>query len=344
MFRVAGKVLDVYDDLKLELLKENLDKVGKLKLAAVDQVGSLSDDQFALVFLTKTGRAIRKYPIHDRDSTLVSSLYFEKMASKLPPEAKEIAATFLKKAYQRHGIQTPEVLEKFAGEEISTNRISVRDCSALGTEAPQAYALGEQYPIDTETEVKSACAYFDENYGNLRPADRCEFASNVTARATELKAEIPETSFINKYAGDDYGNLVESAYHERVDAIGQDEMAVRALRHLFDKKASFQPREFAEKLAQFDVTNKLDRYWDRGNLGIRDPFRSTFEHIKIASKLVVGNHSISPDKVIKLANSDALKETFDEDFCEKFAEAPVEIFQSLPRPEQELIISLAEAN
>jgi hypothetical protein len=134
--------------------------------------------------------------------------------------------------------------------------------------------------------------------------------------------------------------MIDSAYHERVNSIAEDEMAKRTLTHLFEKRASFGVQKFAEELEKFDVTNRLDKYWDRGHLGIRDPYRSTYESVKIATKIKVGSEAVDPASIVNVAKSKALKSTFDDDFCQKFAEAPVEIFQSLPRPEQQVILSL----
>ena len=342
MYRVAGKVLDVYDDLKLSLLQENLAKVGSLKLDPVDQIMKLPSDKFALVFLTKTGKALRKYPIHSADATAVSNLYFEKMAHKLPPEARAVAATFLKKASEGFKLSPSKTLEKHATGEFTSNVVDVRKCSDNElTSKPRHLALGEDYPIDTQMQVKTAMSYFDENVRLFEPRYRHLFANAVIKRAAEIGVGIEKTSSLHKYAGEKYGNLIESAYHERLHALAGDSQAQKALKHLFEKRGSFTPDKFAEALEKLDKATHVDRYWDRA-LGVRDPYRSTFEGIKIASAIKVGNQSVDPAKIQKLAGSDALKRAFDATFCERFSEAPVEIFQSLPRPEQAVILSMIE--
>ena len=341
MYRLAGKVIDVYDDLKMDHLKENLSKVGSLKLAPVDQVMKLPNEQFALVFLTKTGRAIRKYPVHDADSTVISNLYFEKMASKLPPEARAVAATFLKKASEKYKLSPSKTLEKQAVGEIHSNLVDVTKCTDEQLEVKANHtALGSDYPIDTPMQIKTAMSYFDENAPLLKPAHRREFATTVVARAEALKIPVSGSSQINKYAGAKFGNLIESAYHERLNLIAGDSQACKTLKHMFEKKASFTPDEFAASLEKFDVSNGLERFWDRGALGLRDPFRSTFENIKMASVLKVGGKTVDPMKIQKLAGSEALKRNYDAQFCEAFSQAPVEVFQSLPRPDQTAILGL----
>ena len=341
MYRLAGKILDVYDDLKMDHLKDNLSKVGSLKLAPVDQIMKLPNDQFALVFLTKTGRAIRKYPVHDSDSTSISNLYFDKMASKLPPEARAVAATFLKKASEKFKLSPSKTLEKQAVGVINSNIIDVTKCSEEQIEVKSKHnALGSDYPIDTPGQIKTAMEYFDENAPLFKPAHRHQFANAVVTRASELGVPVPQRSQITKYAGSKFGNLLDSAYHERMNLVVQDHQASKALKHLFEKRASIGPDQFASTLEKFDITMGLDRYWDRGSLGIRDPFRSTFENIKMASVLKVAGKTVDPTKIQKLAGSEALKRNFGEDFCQKFSEAPVEIFQSLPRPDQVAILGL----
>jgi len=343
MYRLAGKVIDVYDDLKMSVLKDNLSKIGSLNLTPVDQIMKLPNDQFALVMLTKTGRAVRKLPIHNADSAAISNLYFEKTADKLPAEGRAVAAFFLKKASVRFKLALPKVLEKHAGGEFSSNVVDVTKCTDKPCESnPLHLALGTSYPIDTQMQVKIAMSYFDENAQLLDPKDRHSFAVAVVKRANDLNVEIPSRSHLHKYAGAKYGNLIESAYHERASILVNDTQACKALKHLVEKRASFAPIEFAEALEKFDKANGLDRYWDMGARGVRDPFRSTFENVKVASAVKIGGKTIDIIKLQKLANSDVLSKNFGDDFCREFASAPMQILQSLPRPEQVIIISLAE--
>jgi hypothetical protein len=343
MFSLAGKVLDVYDDLKMDHLKENLSKIGTLKLAPIDQVMKLPNEQFALVCITKTGRAIRKFPVHDADSTAISNLYFDKHASKLPPEARAVAATFLKKANDKFKLAPSKTLEKQAVGNISSNIVDLTKCSQEDPVVKAKHnALGNEYPIDTPMQVKVALDYFAENATLFKPENRHQFANAVAQRAAELNVPIPQRAQISKYAGAKFGNLVDSAMHERMNLITQDPQATKALRHLFEKRASIGPERFASILEKFDVTMGIDRFWDRGSLGIRDPFRSTFENVKMASVIKVGGKNVDSAKIQKLAGSEALKRNFDSQFCEAFNQDPVTIFESLPRPEQSIILSMIE--
>ena len=339
-FNITGKVIDVYDDEKKDLLKDNLEKVGSLVLDPVDKIDVLGDDQFAAIFMTKTGRAVRKYPVHTPDSTIISNLYFQKTASSFPEQIRGAIASFIKKACDKHGIDTPGEVEKVANG-AESNIIDLR-ASIAGAEkrAYKNYAIGGHYPIDTVEQVKCACEYFDENHILFTPEDRNKFAGSVSDRSQVLGVDVDQSSEIFKYAGASYGNIINLAKHERENLLQDDEMAKRALSHLFEKKASLKPHEFAKELDRFDRTNRLDVYWDK-SLGIRDPYKSTYESVKIASVIKVGSMSISEDSLHAVAQSGMLKEAFDDEFCAQFNDAPVEIFNSLPDPEKKVIIGIA---
>jgi len=340
MFSIAGRVLDVYDDLKKDLLRSNLEKVGALRLDPPDKVSALSDDQFAGIFLTKTGRAIRKYPVHTPDAVVLSRLYFENVADELPKEACAIIRDNLSRAATRHSLPgAPATLEKSAG---SGNLIDLRSMSGPMPKIASSghFALENHYPIDSTSQIKQASAYFEEHCMQFEPVDRFAFASNVLRRAGELGEKMADVSEIHKYAGADFGNLVQSAFHERTCLLDGDDMAIRALQTLFEKRASLNPEEFAAELETFDRSNRLDRHWDRAR-GIRDPYRSTFENVKIARVIKVGSASITQEQLQQIVDSGMLKEAFSDTFCNEFAEAPMEIFQSLPKPEQQIIVEMA---
>lgn len=343
MFRLAGRIMDVYDDVKMQLLQKNLDKVGSLQFTPVDEVMKLPHDQFALVFLTKTGRAVPKYPVHTADATALSSFYFEKLGHRLPVEVQRVAATFLKKAAEKWKLSPVKDLAKLAGSEITSNVVDVRKLSEETPKeaAPQHFALGTSYAIDTPSQVKTACAYFEEHMGNLAPRDRREFAKNAAARAGELKVRVPAGAMLHKYAGEGFGSLLESARLERSALVKDDRDALKALDHLFEKRSSWKADEFAEQLEKFDRANHLERYWGQ-RLGIRDPYRSVFETIKTAGSIKVGNKVVSYPQLHALADSDKLKRSFDADFCAAYRSDPIGIFNSLPTPEKIIISSMIE--
>jgi hypothetical protein len=343
MFNIAGRVLDVYDDLQKELLKQNLEKVGNLKLDPADEIDRLANEEFAAVFQARDGRMIRKYPTHTPDATCLSGLYLEKAAKFLPPEATKVAASFIKKACKKHSIPVPQAIEKLASDELNSNIISLAGIQKLiKTAKVKHHALGASYPIETKEQVKQAEEYFNEHHMDFPPADRHEYANNTLKRAQELKTSVSADTALYKYAGADFGNMINSARYEREGLLGNDEMAVRTLKHLFEKRAALGPQGFCKELEQFDKINSLERHWDKSR-GVRDPYRSTYENIKTASVIAIGDKVLPTSKLQKLAGSDILKTNFDESFCEQFAKDPVVVFQSLPRPEQQTLIQLAES-
>jgi len=338
MFSIAGRVLDVYDDIPKKLLQANLEKVGSLHLDPPDKVAALTDDQFAGIFLTKTGRAVRKYPVHTPDATVLSQLYFENVADELPKEACDIVSSNISAACSKFGLPGGS-LEKNASSKGNVIDLSEMSRPMQKIASKGNFALNGRYPIDSAEQVKRAAAYFNEHHMSFTPADRHEFASNVLDRAKANDESLGDSS-ICKYAGEGFGNLLQSAFHERSCLLEDDVMATRTLQHLFEKKASLGAEEFAQELERFDKTNRLDQHWDK-SLGIRDPYRSTFESVKMAQVAKVGSATITAEQLQGLVDNGVLKTAFSDDFCTQFADAPMEIFQSLPKPEQEVIMSMA---
>lgn len=128
-----------------------------------------------------------------------------------------------------------------------------------------------RYPLDSYASVKQACAYFEEYGGQFTPAQRREFCSNLTKRASELGIGYSEK--VAKYGASTYARPaeLESALLVRQNMVSDE------LRPVFDqvKQASavHPPEEFAALLAEFDKMAGLEQYYGRG---VADPYFTTF--------------------------------------------------------------------
>lgn len=120
MHKLSGLVLDLYDDTRADVLKNlypSLDVVPEVvktaHLLSPEELSRLPDDAFALI-LVDGDVSLRKYACIDPGNTLLSLLYFEKMAHKLPMHARERALENFEIATGWYW-QEPESLEKAAG-------------------------------------------------------------------------------------------------------------------------------------------------------------------------------------------------------------------------------------
>lgn len=126
--RTAGLVLDFYDDPDKSTLKEafpTLEEVPEIvKTAhylAPEEHAVLRDEAYALI-LQNEGRTLRKFACVDEGNTLLSALYLEANAAKLPEEAIKVAAANLLGAFEQFGLEPTQFLKTAAKKNIKRER------------------------------------------------------------------------------------------------------------------------------------------------------------------------------------------------------------------------------
>lgn len=346
-------IIDAQDDIAAGAPMARED-TGYLRNLEVNmEPDKLPDSAFALNLITKTGSVIRKYPILTPDDTALSVWYFTKVAQeRLPEKVRRIAATFLKAACEAHGVSPTGMIHRWADPAIKDNSVVLGETDT-GIPTPHVklanddYALitdsGEKkYPINTPILVKTAARYFRENWKQITPAWRHQMADNITKKAGALSVEIPveDAQVLEKYASGRYSNVLHVAINERKNALQHDDMAVQILDALFEKRARMEPAKFAQSLETFDQMYGLSDYWDST---IIDPYQSTFGGIKVEKPIYVAGRAVYRDKIAALATDEkVLKHHFNSDFVEQFRKAPIEVFQKLATPDQELMLVLID--
>lgn len=61
------------------------------------------------------------------------------------------------------------------------------------------YALGKEYPIETEAQVKTAMQFFDKYLTRFEPSDRVKVACNIDSRVNDLKMVV-DSSWVTNYS------------------------------------------------------------------------------------------------------------------------------------------------
>lgn len=224
-----------------------------------------------------------------------------------------------------------------------------------GKEAPtmavekkaQHYALAScgRYPLDSYSDVKTASAYYTDNWKKMAPVHRHEFCVNLAKRASVLGVDHPTAGDFDKYASETYGT------RDQLDAtVGARRSCIKEASHL-DALAELNllrglipAADFAEALGEFDKVASIDHLYDEH---ILDPYASTFG-VKVAEETgstVVGNDYLSHCdlKIFSRTNSDQLKPMFGGDFVDEFRKDPVAIFKSLPNDQKKVIIRLVNS-
>jgi len=350
MWTIGGKRLDLYDDLSGELIKGHIQKLGSIKVSSREELEKAKDTDFALSVLTKTGALVRKFPCTTAGDTLASMWYFEKTSSKLPDVYKQTAATFLKKASQKFNLIVPDCVMDNARNSIKSNEINEVEAPMVfsktaGIQPDTDFALitrndERRYPIDTPENTEKAAEYFEEYYKHFEPAYRAKMASAICVKANAFDIDVSKMHNLNAYNPTVYSNAIKVASIQRKEALPGDADSHRVLDQLMEKRASLKPIAFAEALERFDKMNGLDAYWDRG---ITDPYRVTFQHIKVATSVNFDGKAITLEKLAALAsNKDVLQKHFDSNFISAFEKDAMAVFSSLPYPDKRLLVSLID--
>jgi len=339
-------VIDVNDDLAAGFPIAR-DYVNELRGLDISEPSTLPPAAFALNVITKTGGVVSKFPLKTPGDTAASVFYFTKVAGELPSRAKRIAATFIKAACAGHQVPASNAVLLHADDSVEENMVKISDLKVAPARenlTNDDYALVDDdgmphFPVNTGERVKHAAAYFHEQWMGIHPSYRTEMATKIASRAAELSVSLPEEHIndLAQYDAERYGNILKVAMIERRDCLQHDEAALTVLEQLLEKRAELKPLEFAVALENFDQQSGLDELWDSQ---IIDPYRAAMGGIKLAARIDYNGVNYTEDQLRKLASSDEFAAKFDAGLVSEFQSDPVVIFNSLPTPEKNLIVSL----
>jgi hypothetical protein len=221
---------------------------------------------------------------------------------------------------------------------------STFDFSALDSreEAPaQRTLLDGQFPIDGYDQVKTASAYYEENWKEFHPRKRHDYCVKLASRMSELGMEVPEE--VQRYGSDTYASDVDAYVSFRRSHVPEEFHPAVDL--LLEKRAQVSPGAFAEALAEFDDITGLRWHWD-GH--IKDPWYSTFGPSleKLAEddwRYDEAGCRIGEAELNDLAinGMPLLHKAFGSSFASEFRKNPKSVFESLPKPNKLVLARLA---
>lgn len=201
-------------------------------------------------------------------------------------------------------------------------------------------ALGK-YPLGNYIDVERAVGYFSENYLEMSPKDRHEFAVKTASRANELG--IHTTDILDRYGSTEYSPDVDAHLaNRRVVASGFKPV----WDELQEKRASIEPDEFARLLTEADESSGV--VWFYGG-DVADAYYATFGGNRIKEASVTWSWQsrtgdyISGDQLKRLAlnGRPLVEKQFDRDLALAFAKNPISIFESLPDTHKTILSRLA---
>jgi hypothetical protein len=119
--RIAGIVLDLYDDPKGVVLRNKLassdrqlpPKLASARVLSAEELERLPDRLFAMV-ATNGDEVVRKYAMHDEAHLVLSMIYFDEAGHLLPPEVQQKVAANLINGCSWYAMDPPEALVKRA--------------------------------------------------------------------------------------------------------------------------------------------------------------------------------------------------------------------------------------
>lgn len=208
-----------------------------------------------------------------------------------------------------------------------------------------AHPHTNRYPLDTESQVKQASAYFDEHYHDMSLQERRVFAQSVELRSQELDCKVAGAHLM--YAGDDYGPHIQAESIARVNSFAgtEHEGLYREFRY---KLASYNPLMAVEVLTEIDKCSGADRAYGRPGVGFRDPYQAVFG--KTAASDEDSQYTwrgdtdyVSGMDIAAFAEKKiCLDKMLGEGFSADFQKDPVGMFKSLPDPHKSIIARLSK--
>ena len=213
--------------------------------------------------------------------------------------------------------------------------------AAFESAPAQMTLLEGRYAVDGYDQVKTASAYFVENYRDFHPRQRHEYCVKLASRMSELGIEQSED--VQRYGSSTYATDVDSYVDSRRSYVHEEFHP--ALDLLLEKRSQVTPETFAEALCDFDKIANINWNW---GAQVADPWYSTFG--PSLTKLAEENWhydeegtriSLGDLKELALNGHSALCKQFGKQFADEFAKNPKTVFTSLPTPNKRVLARMA---
>jgi len=217
------------------------------------------------------------------------------------------------------------------------------------------YALPgkEKYPLETEEQVKLANDYFGKYLEKFHPVERATIAANIEKRAEQLNMDCGSGWIKNYSRRNNYSPEFDVHMKMRKEAcaglkikIGDKNIdAQEILEKIASQKSDLSPAKMMYLIADFDKRACVENLYDKR---FRDPIFTVFGSSSMPNFDLekVGACQCPADDLKKAVKSknvmSKIASTFGEGFTNDFKSNPVGIFESMPKPEQELISGLVK--
>ena len=261
MFKLAGRVLDFYDDpdFVTNLTAQSL--FGD-KLYAPEEIHALPDKMFTVKIATRQG-SVRKWPVFNKLAVRLSGEYFNSVAGELPEDLRNTAGFFLKTAHVRHGLSLPAALDQsFSQPESWLVELPQQDTTEI-MRAPTIQAMTKQAQ--------------DDFLGSLRemsPETRFAQANAIFDLCKQAQVELDERiwDYVEK---ERFGPHLKEELQTRRAMIKEasGDVLAETFVQTLSEFTGHGLRKLAEVIASFDRQAGLDVEWDSR---LRDPYEAVY--------------------------------------------------------------------
>lgn len=323
MFKLAGAVVDFYDDPDFHSSEAAQELIKEGQLISLEEVPNLQDRDFAVKIMTKAG-AHRKFPVFNKTATVLSGRYFEEIEDGLPEEIRQVAGFFLKQAHERFSIDlTPSLLEEYE--------------APMHNEVVYTPKEDDGRIRSTEMVVKLAQYSFMENHRRMTPLEKTAKAIEIDLAVRSCGEVITEQEVWDHVPKDEYGLGVEDMLRQRAELVKEAGTKVAAaFDEILKEFAKMPANEGPFLIHQFDKSAGYDYCYGLG--GIEDPFHGSWSGFPLPVKEAGAKEDLLRHKLETIAHHDRLlKRTFSEKFVTKFIADPKGAYETAS-PEQKKVL------
>ena len=309
-------MIDIVDDKELTLLRPVYEKLPEfIKSAQVEFSDEhVPDSAFALVIIHELDKeATRKFRTDTISNTWLSAYYFSANSENLSKQASITAATNIKRSMKKYGLEVPEKVAALAEIKETGNR--VYECTVPTVEKVEP--SNKQKADQLEAAFEKTCSCYT-------PEKRHEIAVKI---ASMPGAEIKDGTNIAKYASTEISDMFVDNIMTR-----KWNVPVAHLRSVIEKSATVAPEIIAKVIEKIDEEFGVDDFYDAG---IPDPFETVFQKTACTT-------TNATEKLEALSKSAALKNYFERDVVERFAEDPAKVFEEMPAVQKAVLARISE--
>lgn len=158
-----------------------------VKQAEAADLSNLADEDFALIIETPEGKK-RKFPINTPANATLSQEYFNDTHKNLSFTERVIAATNIKRALEKFGLNPSEIVNLYTDETLSGNKF-VSSRSVLGYLLE--YGGAKLFPYSDISDIEKYLQAYEEIVKELNAEERAVFDKNLKEVVQKLGLKVP---------------------------------------------------------------------------------------------------------------------------------------------------------